>query len=371
METTIEALSGKTVLITGATGVWGFVGVRLVQKLARNPNVSIRVLVKSLRDASRLARYPVELVKGSITDPAALDHALAGCNVVVHTAYDELDLQRNFTVLRVLADACLRNRIERFVDVSSFAVVEPLPDSNVDETYIASSRGWPGPENKRALEAQLVRYAREFGLPVTMIEPCVVYGPFSDFWTILSARKLRTGWTVLPDEGDGICNAVYVDDVVNALVLAATANTPAGERFLINGPAPLTWRQFYSALEQVVGVRSVVLMPSERIVALTQPHGATSPFAVLRHQPLRILRRRPLADFYAIARPRIGEAFWQRVRESLPRQWYLPDSKTLALYQAKGTVLSDKARRLLGYEPQFDFERGMALTARYMKWAKL
>jgi nucleoside-diphosphate-sugar epimerase len=365
-------LNGKTVLITGVTGVWGFVSVRLVQKLVREEGVKVRVLAPQVRDASRVARYPVEIVEGSITDADALERALRGCHIVVHTAYDEYNLSRNFVVLRRLAEACLRHRIERFVDVSSFAVYEPLPDGDVDELYVAEPRGWPGPDNKRALERQLLRYVKEAGLPAVMVELCIVYGPFSDFWTELATRKLRTGWVVLPDDGDGLCSAVYVDDVVQAIMLAATAaETAVGERFLIAGPAPVTWRQYYERLEQLLGVRSVVLLPRETIVRLTQAGEAAPRLAGPHHLPLRVLRRQPIADLYLFARRRIGEPFWQKARECLPRQWYLPDAKTLAIYEAKATISSEKARRLLGYEPQFDFERGMALTAKYIKWAKL
>jgi len=64
---------------------------------------------------------------------------------------------------------------------------------------------------------------------------------------------LRSGLVVLVNGGDGLCNAVYVDDVVQAMLLAATAKEGAGERFLVSGPRPVTWREFYGAYEAMLG----------------------------------------------------------------------------------------------------------------------
>jgi hypothetical protein len=48
---------------------------------------------------------------------------------------------------------------------------------------------------------------------------------------------------------------------------------------------------------------------------------------------------------------------------------HLPDPQLLRLYKAKASVGSEKARRMIGYAPRFDFEHGMAATALYLEWA--
>lgn len=367
-----EMLHGKTILITGLTGPWGFVGRRLIQKLARDHKVTVRVLLRHAWDTAGIAHLPLDLRAGSLTDARTVDRAVAGCDVVFHTVYDDQDLNRNFRVVQVLAEACLHHRVRRLVDVGSAASYEPFPDGILDESFTPVCRGWPVPANKRALDRRLLYYARRSGLPVVVMQPTIVYGPYSDIWTILVVRKLQTGWIVLPDPGEGLCNAVYVDDVVSALIRAATADGIEGERILVSGSAPITWRRFYAAFEEVVGLQRVVLMTAEEILRLLQVNGTASRLAQLRREPLQILKWRPVRDVYAFARSHISEVFWRKVREKLPLQRYLPDEKTLALYQAKVNVSIEKARRLLGYEPQFSFERGMALTAEYIiKRAKL
>ena len=63
--------------------------------------------------------------------------------------------------------------------------------------------------------------------------------------------------------GRGICNALYIDDLITALLLAATEDRAPGERFLISGAEHPTWQQFYEAFESMLGVRRTVEM-SER-----------------------------------------------------------------------------------------------------------
>ena len=48
---------------------------------------------------------------------------------------------------------------------------------------------------------------------------------------------------------------------------------------------------------------------------------------------------------------------------------FLPSKRRLDLYAAKCVVRIDKARHVLGYEPEFDLERGMRCTTRYVRWA--
>ena len=76
---------------------------------------------------------------------------------------------------------------------------------------------------------------------------------------------LINGTVILPDEGEGICNAVYVDDVVDAMILAAKNPAAVGQRFLISGD-PITWAQFYEALAKAAGARPPKYLPAEAII---------------------------------------------------------------------------------------------------------
>ena len=51
-------------------------------------------------------------------------------------------------------------------------------------------------------------------------------------------------------EAAGLCNAVYVDDVADAVLVAAEREEAIGQDFLISGESPVTWRDFYDSYEQ-------------------------------------------------------------------------------------------------------------------------
>jgi hypothetical protein len=52
-----------------------------------------------------------------------------------------------------------------------------------------------------------------------------------------------------------------------------------------------------------------------------------------------------------------------------PGEIILPGSQLLQLYAAKGYCDNEKAKRLLGYHPRYDFASGMLPTRRYLEWA--
>ena len=263
-------LQGKTALVTGGTG---FIGGRLVEKLVLEQGCRVRVLVRNFAKASRIAAFPVELLPGEITERAAVERAIQGCDVVFHCAHDftpDLEGQRraNVEATRNLAELCLEEKVSRLVYLSSVATYAP---ATVDE--LTESSPWPSSDDanvlvKRDVERLLRHLYEEERLPAVWLQPTIVYGPFSRFFTLDPARRLQAGLVPLVNGGDGICNAVYVDDVVDAMIQAAVHPNVAGEAFVISAEEPVTWKAFYLALERAVGVQSTVEMPEAEVRAL-------------------------------------------------------------------------------------------------------
>jgi nucleoside-diphosphate-sugar epimerase len=261
--------------------------------------------------------------------------------------------------------------------VSTISVYEPLPDGQLDESSPAEPCGWVYPDNKLAIEQLLLKYWSKQGLPVVILQPTIVYGPFAKSWTMAPLEQLREFRLVLPEEGQ--CNAVYVDDVADALILAAQKERMEGERFLISGAEPVSWREFFGAFERMLGLERVVLMSNKEIQEcrkFTEPRGGvTGKFRALRQDPRRIARSvvnwPPILKLYQGAQSVMGMDFARPVAKDWPAPLFVPPDQLLALYGARTTVKIDKAKRLLGYEPAFDFEQGMDLTAKYVEWAKL
>ena len=372
-------LKDKVVLVTGATGS---IGGRLVERLVIDHQAQVRVLVRNLANLSRVSRLPVAIYQGDVTDSAAVDRAVAGCDVVFHCAYafggSPAEQQRIAVEgSRNIAQAVLRHKVRSLVYVSSISVYEPLHDGSLDETAPKRPSGWTYPDIKKRTERMMLEFHNQHGLPVVVVQPSIVYGPFVKSWTQSPLTQLKSGTVILPNEGSGLCNAVYIDDVADALILAGTNPNAIGETFLISGPEPVTWREFYRAYEDMVGITATKYMSALEIQA--------------RHNKRNDYLRRSITGTlrWLITRspyPVVSAGKWLKERSPFvartlqqygvtgprsldgPRD-IVPDPQRLALFQSKAHVRIDKAREILGYEPRFDMESGMHLTKVYVQWA--
>lgn len=374
-------LEGKAVLVTGASG---FIGGRLVEKLVLEEGANVRAAVHKFQNAARIARFPVRAVDLRRFDMAdrnargdAIDALVDGCDAVFHLARDTRSPAANRRAARRIGAGCLRAGVRRLVHVSSLSVYEPLPDAPLTET---SPLGRRYGDDKLAAQREVMRMVREEGLPAAVLQPTVVYGPFSRYWTERPADMLTDGAVFLPAPGDGICNAVHVDDVVRALLLAAQRDEAVGETFLVSGPEHPTWLDFYGAYAKALGRDGAVrLMPYDemerRIRRADRWPTLPTPERVLGHWPLRQALRSAVYPLLGERGKSLARRFYEQGNLRPPRdpggpREFLPSRRLLDLYAAKCSVRIDKAHRLLGYEPEFGLDRGMELTAHYLEWSR-
>lgn len=364
---------GTRVVVTGATG---FIGGRLVERLVEQ-GAKVCCLVRNPASAIRLARLPVEFRHAELTDAAAVDDALRGAGLAFHCAYDWGDAAANRSALGHLIDGCIAHGVQRLVHVSTFSVYDPYPDGDLSEDTPDGDRALEYTRTKLELEKDLLDAVRQRGLRGTILQPTVVYGPFSKPWTINPAEQLMLDTLVLPDRGEGVCNALFVDDLVDALLLAATRPEAVGERFIVSGPDAVTWSEFYEAFARAVGAKGPEYWP--RNVIEKRKSGLRNKLRVAVQDPkkvVRIARRVPglrqALDLSWRALPSGLRAAVENRYDPKTRpvgQLHVPDLKQLRFFLAKPVVDSGKARRMIGYDPRFDFGSGMAHTARYLQWA--
>jgi nucleoside-diphosphate-sugar epimerase len=387
-------LSGKTILVTGGTG---FIGNRLVEKLAVEQQAHVRVLVRTFGRASRIARFPIEMVGGDITDFESVRRAALGCDVIFNCAYDfaaDREQQKRSALQGAnnLGQAALREGVRRMVHASTFAVYAPMPDGDLTE-----ASGRPKSTNsyvliKRQVERLLLDKYKTSRLPVVIVQPTLVYGPFSRDWTIGPIQQLTSGYIPLINNGAGYCNPVYIDDVIDSMILAATEPGVVGETFLISGDKPLPWKEFYRAFEEVLGITSTIEVAEDSLLQEISRRKSDSTVtarlrSLIRNQEVVEVMQTlpPIPTFVTLARKILTPEQWQSLKSRwLPngspslngknaatRPLHVPSELLLQMYKSKTRVRIDKARTRLGYDPKFDFNRGMNLTADFLRWANL
>lgn len=395
---------GQRILVTGGTG---FIGGRLVETLMLRHQEHVRVVVRDFRRAIRLRRFNVELISASLTDTAAMKAAATGCDVVYHSAFGssgDAEQQRSTTVegTRSLLAAAKEAGVKRFVNLSTLSVYGDLTTPTLDETAPRQRTGDLYGDTKLDAE-ELVLAADEPGAMRTyVLQPTVVYGPFGGWWTAGQINRLKQGRFALANDGTGICNPVYVDDVVQAMLRAAQSDDVAGgQSYLISGPQAVSWREYYSHLERMVGRPSIVSMSPDEIIrqlkAQRPPRGLIGwALQVLRERhdvrqrivnsplglPYRLaVKLTPTKLIRAIKRRILGENFDAKPPAKSPgtgpavaidtRPIILPDLVSLPQFTSPTRVSIEKARKLLAYQPQYDLARGMTITEQWARWASL
>lgn len=359
---------GTTVAVTGASG---FIGGRLVERLAEQDAV-VTCLMRG-QPSARLRATGATFRSLDLADGEAVRQALQGVQWLFHCAYDWEDSEWNGRALKALIDACRATGC-RLVHVSSFVVYDVPPEGELTEETAGSPDRFGYAHVKMLLERDLMDAVREGGLAASIIQPTIVYGPYSRPWTIEPAEMLLNGTVILPDRGDGVCNAVYVDDVVDAMILAAQRPGALGKRFLISGE-PVTWSSFYEALADAVGAKRPTYIPAETI-ALEHDRVAklkrliTSPGMLLRRLTQRgsvaKALRRSLRLLPRPARAHIENQLFEPLTRKRGHR-HMPDKGRLGFLQSRGTIYSNRARREIGYVPRFDLAAGMEPTGRYLK----
>jgi nucleoside-diphosphate-sugar epimerase len=316
-------LRNQRVLITGANG---FIGGRLAERLAQEEGAVVRGLV---RRVGATIHESLQIVIGDITDADAVRRAVEGCEVVVHCAAKQgrgkLDDFRRVNVegtLNLLRAARAAN-VARFIHVSTINVhgFPPPRDANADSPLVFTGDRYS--ISKAEGERAARRFARENNLPLVVIRPACTYGPRSDAWTMQPLRRVRRGAPVLIGKGDGICNAVYIDNLIDLIVLALKNDAAIGQAFIGAEGRGVTWREFYATYARMVGMDHVNALPRWAMLA------AATASEVLA----RVTGRAPFLS-----------------------------RSSIAFYSHHVVYDISKAQKMLGYAPRVSFEEGMRRT---------
>jgi nucleoside-diphosphate-sugar epimerase len=320
------------VLVTGGTG---FTGKALVERLLGEGHRVTALDYKEGLKTRELRDRGAEVVIGSVTDREVVRRAMAGAEVVHHLAaafretdrppsfYDEV----NVGGTRNVVEAAREQGVRKLVYCSTCGV-----HGNIDRP--------PGGEDapiqpadyyqRTKYEAEpIVLDAARRGLQATILRPAAIYGPGDPERFLMIFRRVAKGSFPMFGDGRTLYHPLYIDNLVDAFLLAMEDGKGDGQAYLIADSE-------YLEIEQLVKKAAAALG-----VPVKVPHYPVWPVVAAGHVVEKVCKP------FGIKPP----IFPRRV------DWY----------RQNRAFKIDKAKRELGYEPKVGIEEGLRRTAEWYR----
>ena len=319
---------------TFVTGATGLVGSHLVERLIERGN-QVRALVRPNSQTYFLTEQSVECIPGDLVDAASLREIIQGMDIVYHCAArpplggtSQEFYRDNVEGTANLLEAGLQAGVERFVHVSTVDVYGYRDHDATDERTPFKADGlysW----SKIEAERIVMRYYQQHQLPVSIVRPCLVYGPRDRHLLPTVLQLISRQHTPLVCGGHVLLDLVYVDDVAEALCLAGTKQIAIGQAYNITDGARHTLREVVQVCAHAMG-----------------------------HAPQYLSI--PYSFAYGMAMLISGLSSWLKFSTLPLLRWEV----IKAMGHHRHFDIS-KAVEELGYQPQVSLETGLPLT---LKW---
>ena len=233
MNNSLHNKNNKTILITGGTG---FIGSKVVRRLKENKNIYVKVLSRSKSDKEYCN---VEYIKCDLLNELDLKRIcskIRDVDIVLHMAakmprsslqqadIDENIKQNLLTTINLLK--YLPKNIERFVYSSTIDIYGKPIYNPIDESHPTNPLTYYG-ASKLASEKYLSIFLNHRETPLTILRYSQVYGPGEPRIKAIPVfidKFINNEPPILFGDGSDVRDYVYIDDVVNATILALSKN---------------------------------------------------------------------------------------------------------------------------------------------------
>ena len=318
-------------LVTGATG---FIGSHLVEALVQR-GVRVRCLVRPTSHLAWVTDLPVEIIYGDCQEKDSLEPGVKDVDLVFHLAgaTRAIDAKTYFAVNALgtenLVQACLEHntRLQKFIYLSSQAAAGPGRDGGKKKESDHCAPVSPYGRSKRRGEELALAQAHEF--PLLILRPSAIYGPRDKaFFFLFQCLAKR----IKPSFSGGVqhLSLCSVQDLVDALLLAASTRTPSGEIFFLSDGQDYRMEEINDIFAQAMEVTAFRLrLPPPVLFGIA---AVAEYFSKISGKPALISRG--------------------RAEEMIQPNWLCDITK---------------ARTILGFEPQISLPLGAKLTFDWYK----
>lgn len=343
----------------GIVGASGFVGNRAVEMLNVEGTTEVRPIVHSQSSLEKLPHQKLDCRIANSFDQSSLESAFQGCDVIIQSILGSPGLIRG--TVAPTYKAAQKVGVRRIIYLSSMIVhtSAPAPGTTEATPPIKNQPSFPTHIAKIDAERKLLQLRQKGSVEVAIFRPGIVFGPRSR-WVMDLANQLIEGRAYLINEGKGICNSVYVDNLVHGMRLALTAKEADGEAFFVGDREKVTWFDFYRPFAEAFGV-DLTQLPQVEVPKFTHSR---------KQQLISSIRD---SVFVQKSLATIPEDFKQKLKRSKPQpQQPAPEPAPAVITKGQPVVTEmmsilqqsqyklpfTKAEQRLGYEPIVTFDEG-------------
>jgi nucleoside-diphosphate-sugar epimerase len=256
----------STYLVTGATG---FVGSALVERLVREGH-AVRVLA---REGQHFSDRSLDVRVASLGDPNAIADAADGVEVIYHCAFETSPAISptalawiNVAGTENVCNAARHAGVRRVVHLSCTDVTLTNRDRmNWNESRQLDEPALDAVCRTKQLAEELALHRSDHALEVCALRPAWIWGPGDRRALPALCREAARGRVSLCGSGENLLPTVYIENLLDALRIAASSPDVTGRAFHVLDGETLTAREFLDQLCKAVGIAA----PSRSVYALS------------------------------------------------------------------------------------------------------
>lgn len=250
------------VLVTGATG---FIGGRLAWRLVE-AGWSVKVLVRDPNRLPSFLRERTEVIVGDLCDRTQIVQAVREVQIVFHCAanvstWDRPESYERTNVIgtQVLVEELSSHGLSdvHLIHISTVDVYG-YPSTPCSETSPTSGGGFYYGESKLKGEILARKVCEQSGIACTIIRPCNVIGPGSQFISRIG-DELMGGLMLLVNGGRANAGFIYIDNLVNDLIWIGENYNPALNCYNLRDDYDATWKDFVVAFRAAIEGKGIVI----------------------------------------------------------------------------------------------------------------
>ncbi len=324
----------KTEKISLVTGSTGFVGSHLVDRLL-TLNHKVRVILRRESKLKWIDKEKVEIFNCDYDDIECLKKAVSGVNYVFHVAgvikaktkegYYKGNVEVTKNLLKAVAEE--NKSLQKFFFVSSQAAAGPSPDG-LPKTEEMECNPVTSYGKSKLLAEQEVKKFKNI-IPYTIVRPSAVYGP-RDPEILLFFQTLKKGIQPLIGFGEKYVSLVYVDDLIDGILLAAFSDKSINQTYFISSEKGYSWSEIGELSSKILGLK---------LLKLKIPHSAVYLVAAI-------------SQFLSYLKNDATILNLEKAREMIQKSW---------------VCSVEKAKSELGYSQKTELEEGIRKTIIWYK----